>query len=88
MTTLFAYLIDHYHGSLMRLAMQYVSTSAAAEEVVQETWLAVIEGVHRIEQRSSVRTWLYRILINAARRRDVNEHHNIPLVVARSRARR
>src|SRR5438105_12951700 len=53
----FAYLLDRYHPSLVRLAQQYVPSRAIAEEVVQETWLAVIEGIGRFEQRSSIKTW-------------------------------
>jgi RNA polymerase sigma-70 factor (ECF subfamily) len=74
----FAYLLDRYHGSLIRLAQQYVPNRAVAEEVTQETWLAVIEGIDRFEQRSSVKTWLFRILINIARSRGVQERRTIP----------
>jgi RNA polymerase sigma-70 factor, ECF subfamily len=74
----FAFLLDRYHASLMRLALQYVATRAVAEEVVQETWLAVLQGIDRFEQRSSLKTWLYRILINIARTRGVKEHRSIP----------
>jgi RNA polymerase sigma-70 factor (ECF subfamily) len=74
----FAYLLDRYHPALVRLARQYVPSRAVAEEVVQETWLAVIEGIDRFEQRSSVKTWLFRILINVARSRGVHERRSIP----------
>ena len=74
----FAYLLDRYHPALVRLAEQYVPSRAVAEEVVQETWLAVIEGIDRFEQRSSVKTWLFRILINVARSRGVQERRSIP----------
>ena len=74
----FAYLLDRYHPSLVRLAQQYVPSRAVAEEVVQETWLAVIEGIDRFEQRSSVKTWLFRILVNVARSRGVKERRSIP----------
>ena len=74
----FAYLLDRYHPALVRLAQQYVPSRAVAEEVVQETWLAVIEGIDRFEQRSSVKTWLFRILINVARSRGVHERRSIP----------
>jgi RNA polymerase sigma-70 factor (ECF subfamily) len=57
----FAFLLDRYHSSLVRLAQQYVPSRAVAEEVVQETWLAVIQGIDRFEGRSSVKTWLFRI---------------------------
>ena len=74
----FAYLLDRYHSSLVRLAQQYVPSRAVAEEVAQETWLAVIEGINRFEHRSSVKTWLFRIMINIARTRGVQEHRTIP----------
>ena len=74
----FAYLLDRYHAPLVRLAMQYVPSRAVAEEVVQETWLAVIKGIDRFEGRSSVKTWLYRIMLNIARTRGVKEQRSIP----------
>jgi len=74
----FAYLLDRYHSSLVRLALQYVPSHAVAEEVVQETWLAVIEGIDRFEQRSTLKTWLFRILINIARSHGVKERRSIP----------
>jgi RNA polymerase sigma-70 factor, ECF subfamily len=74
----FAYLLDRYHGPLLRLALQYVPSRAVAEEVVQETWLAVIRGVDRFEGRSSLKTWIYRILMNIARSRGVKEHRSVP----------
>jgi RNA polymerase sigma-70 factor, ECF subfamily len=52
---------------MLRLAAGYVPSQAVAEEVVQDTWLAVLRGVSRFEGRSSVRTWLFRILVNRAR---------------------
>jgi RNA polymerase sigma-70 factor (ECF subfamily) len=74
----FAFLLDRYHGQLLRLALQYVPSRAVAEEVVQETWVAVIQGIDRFEGRSSVKTWLFRILMNIARTRGVKEHRSIP----------
>lgn len=74
----FAWLLDRYDGSLRRLARTYVPSSAVADEVVQETWLGVIRGIDRFEQRSSVKTWLYRILMNVARTRGVRENRSIP----------
>ena len=62
----FAFLLDRYHSTLVRLSRQYVPSSAVADEVVQETWLAVINGIDRFEQRSSLKTWLFRILVNIA----------------------
>jgi RNA polymerase sigma-70 factor (ECF subfamily) len=74
----FAYLLDRYHSQLVRLAQQYVPSRAVADEVVQETWLAVIQGIDRFEQRSSLRTWLFRILVNIARSHGVKESRSIP----------
>ncbi len=74
----FAFLLDRYHPSLVRLAQQYVPSRAVADEVVQETWLAVIEGIDRFEQRSSLKTWLFRILVNIARSHGVKENRAIP----------
>jgi RNA polymerase sigma-70 factor (ECF subfamily) len=77
----FAYLMDCYHGQLVRLARQYVPSAAVADEVVQETWLAVIEGIDRFEQRSSLKTWLFRILVNVARTHGVKEGRSVPFAV-------
>jgi RNA polymerase sigma-70 factor, ECF subfamily len=74
----FAYLLDRYNAPLVRLALQYVPSRAVAEEVVQETWIAVIEGIDRFEQRSTLKTWLFRILVNIARSHGVKEHRSIP----------
>src|SRR5258707_9747788 len=70
--------MDRYKSALIRLAQQDVPSRAIAEEVVQETWLAVIKGIDRFEQRSSLKTWLYRILLNIARTRGVKEHRSTP----------
>ncbi len=74
----FAYLLNRYHASLVRLARQYVPGRAVAEEVVQETWLAVIQGIDRFEQRSSLKTWVLSILVNVARSHGVKENRSIP----------
>ena len=63
----FAELVRAHHASLCRLARTFVGSGAVAEEVVQDTWLAVVRGVDRFEGRSSLRTWLFRILANRAR---------------------
>ncbi|MDH5289479.1 MAG: sigma-70 family RNA polymerase sigma factor [Acidimicrobiia bacterium] len=75
----FATLVDRYHASLVRVAMHHVPSRAVAEEVAQETWLAVIEGIDRFEGRSSFKTWLFRILLNRARTRGVRERRTTPL---------
>jgi RNA polymerase sigma-70 factor (ECF subfamily) len=60
-------LIDRYGASMFRLAATMVRSQALAEDVVQETWLAVLKGIHRFQMRSSLRTWIFRILLNKAR---------------------
>jgi RNA polymerase sigma-70 factor, ECF subfamily len=62
----------------LRVAMMYVSSRAVAEEVVQETWLGVLKGVDRFEGRSSLKTWLFRILVNTAKTRGEREGRSIP----------
>ena len=74
----FTTLVTRYHASLRRVARAYVSTDAVAEEVVQETWLAVIEGLGRFQQRSSLKTWLFHILANKARTRGTREKRTVP----------
>jgi RNA polymerase sigma-70 factor (ECF subfamily) len=74
----FGWLVDRYHAALRRLALGYVSSPSVADEVVQETWLAVITGIDRFEMRSSLKTWIYRILMNKARTRGVREHRSVP----------
>ena len=74
----FAMLVDRYHMQLVRLAMMYVPSQAVAEEVVQETWIAVLQGIDRFEGRSSLKTWLFRILVNQAKRRGERESRSIP----------
>lgn len=63
----FAALVQQYHPRLVRLAETVVPSRAVAEEVVQDTWLAVVRGVERFEGRSSFKTWLFHILLNRAR---------------------
>lgn len=74
----FAHLVDTHHGSLLRLARSFVSSQAVAEEVVQETWLGVITGLAAFEGRSSLRTWIFRILTNRAKTRGVKEKRSVP----------
>jgi RNA polymerase sigma-70 factor (ECF subfamily) len=76
--TAFIALVDRYHASLIRLATLYVSDRAVAEEVAQETWVGVIRGLDRFEGRSSLKTWLFRILTNQAKRRGEREARSIP----------
>jgi RNA polymerase sigma-70 factor (ECF subfamily) len=78
----FASLVDRYSGMLLRVAMMYVPSRAVAEEVVQETWLGFLESLDRFEGRSSVKTWLFRILLNTARKRGGRERRSIPFSTA------
>ena len=73
----FEMLIDRYHNSLLRLARLYVPNRAAAEDVVQETWLGVLQGLARFEGRSSLKTWIFRILTNRARTRGQREGRSV-----------
>ncbi len=74
----FAELVDRYDTQLRRLARTFVRTDAQAADVVAETWLAVIDGIDRFEGRSSLKTWLFRILVNRARTRAVKEARQVP----------
>jgi RNA polymerase sigma-70 factor, ECF subfamily len=74
----FARLLDAWSRSMVRLAQSYVSTRDSAEEVVQDTWLAVIQSIGKFERRSSLKTWIYRILVNTAKNRGVREHRTVP----------
>ena len=74
----FEALVRRYHTSLLRLAETMVPSRAVAEEVVQETWLGVVRGVARFEGRSSLRTWLFHILVNRARSTGAREARRAP----------
>ena len=83
----FAALVREYHASLVRVARMYVSTLAAAEEVAQETWLAVLNGLSRFEGRSSLKTWIFRILTNIAKTRAVRDGRTVPFSALQDPAR-
>jgi RNA polymerase sigma-70 factor, ECF subfamily len=74
----FAEIVERYQPALLRVARMYARDRAVAEEVVQETWLAVLNGIDRFEQRSSFRTWLFRILTNRAKTRGERESRTVP----------
>jgi len=76
----FARLVDQHHASLRRVARLYVPTAAVADEVVQETWLGVVQGIWAFEGRSSLKTWIFRILVNRARTRAVRESRSAQLI--------
>ena len=69
----FARLVGEHHASLYRVARLYVANASIADEVVQDTWLGVIRGIWAFESRSSLKTWIFRILVNRARTRAVRE---------------
>jgi RNA polymerase sigma-70 factor (ECF subfamily) len=74
----FTQLVRELGPSLLRVALLYVSTRAVAEEVVQETWLGLLRGLDRFEGRSSLKTWVFRILVNTAKTRGEREGRSIP----------
>jgi RNA polymerase sigma-70 factor, ECF subfamily len=73
----FAMLLDAWSPGLLRTARAYVSSAEAAEDVVQETWIAVLRGIDRFEGRSSLRTWVYRILVNIAKTHGVKDSRTV-----------
>jgi len=74
----FGLLIDRHGGAMLRLAMSFVSTRAAAEEVVQDTWMAVFRRIHSFESRASLKTWIFRILVNRAITRRQRDQRTVP----------
>lgn len=75
----FALLLDAWSAGMLRLARSFVPTSESAADVVQETWLAVVQGVEKFQGRSSLKTWVYRILVNTAKRRGQRESRVLPV---------
>jgi RNA polymerase sigma-70 factor, ECF subfamily len=78
----FAQLVDQYTPAMLRVACGYVPTHQIAEEVVQETWIALLKGISRFEGRSSLRTWLFAVLINIAKQRAVRERRHAHAEIA------
>jgi RNA polymerase sigma-70 factor, ECF subfamily len=74
----FAALVQEHHSSILRVARIYVSNRATAEEVAQETWVAVLNGLDRFEGRSSLKTWIFRILTNIAKTRAQRDARSVP----------
>jgi RNA polymerase sigma-70 factor (ECF subfamily) len=74
----FMELVDRYGASMLRLAMMYVKSRAVAEEVVQDAWVGVLRGIDRFEGRSSLKTWIFRILTNTAKTRAQREGRSVP----------
>ena len=73
----FVILVQRHGGAMLRLASSFVPSAAVAEEVVQDTWVAVLHGIGRFEERSSLRTWLFRILVNRARTAGARERRSV-----------
>lgn len=74
----FRALIDLHGGSMLRVALLYAPSRAVAEEIVQETWLAMLGALGAFERRSSLKTWLFTILVNCAKRRAEREDRSVP----------
>jgi RNA polymerase sigma-70 factor (ECF subfamily) len=74
----FEALVMKHDGALRRVARSYVRTDSAVDDVVQETWLGVVRGLDDFEGRSSLRTWIFRILVNQARTRAVRDARSLP----------
>jgi RNA polymerase sigma-70 factor, ECF subfamily len=75
----FVQLVARHHASMLRLANSFVPSEAVAEEVVQDTWMGVLRGIDGFAGRSSLQTWLLRILVNRARSTGVREHRSIAI---------
>ena len=74
----FTQLVSRHHAAMLRVARNYVACGSVAEEVVQETWLGVLNGIHGFRGGSSLKTWIYRILINRAMSRGKRERRIVP----------
>jgi RNA polymerase sigma-70 factor (ECF subfamily) len=74
----FMRLVEHYGPVMLRIARAYAGSSAVAEEVVQEAWLGIIQSLPRFQRRSSLKTWMLRILKNIASRRAALERRSVP----------
>lgn len=75
----FMELVDRYGPLMLRIALSHVPSRAVAEEVVQEAWLGVVQGLDRFEGRSSLKTWILRIVANRARTRGERERRTVPI---------
>jgi RNA polymerase sigma-70 factor, ECF subfamily len=74
----FVQLVEALHGSMLRLAMVHVGDRAVAEEVIQDAWLGVLQQLDRFEGRSSLKTWILRIVSNRAKTRAIRERRTVP----------
>ena len=77
-------LVEQHQAMMLRIARMYVSSQAVAEEVVQDAWLGILQGLDKFEGRSSLRTWMYRILANIAKTRGRARGTEPAVLVARS----
>ena len=80
----FVLLVERYQQPMLRFAHSLVSSRAVAEEAVQDTWMGVVRGLERFEGRSSLKTWLFRILANRARSAGAGEHRHVPVEPGRA----
>ena len=78
----FADLVDQHTAAMLRVARGYVPSHEIAEEVVQETWIALVKGVAKFEGRSSLRTWLFAVMINIAKARGIRERRDADAAMA------
>jgi RNA polymerase sigma-70 factor (ECF subfamily) len=74
----FETLVERYHGAMLGVARNYVRSRAVAEEVVQDAWVGVLNGLDRFEGRSSLKTWILRIVVNTAMTRGGREARSVP----------
>ena len=74
----FMFLVDTLQTAMLRVARMYVQSLAVAEEVVQDAWLGVLKGIDRFEGRSTLRTWIFRIVTNIAKTRGLREGRSVP----------
>jgi RNA polymerase sigma-70 factor, ECF subfamily len=73
----FTHVVERYHGSLIRVALAFVASRDVAEEVAQETWLAVLNGLPAFEGRSTLKSWIFSILTNRAKTRGVRDKRTV-----------
>ena len=78
----FAELVDLHTAAMLRVARGYVASREIAEEVVQEAWIALMKGIDTFEGRSSLRTWLFTVMINIAKKRGVRDRRDFDAQVA------
>jgi RNA polymerase sigma-70 factor (ECF subfamily) len=75
----FSRLVDLHHASMIRVARLYVGSAAAAEEVAQEAWVGVLQGLERFEGRCALKAWIFAIVANCAKRRGAQDKRTLPM---------